>query len=183
MLTYILIAIVVIILLWMMVAYNGFVRQQNLVKEGWSGIDVQLKRRHDLIPNLIEAVKGYQTHEQKIFEDVANLRTQAMSATSPQQSGAAEASLTGALGKLFAIAENYPDLKASQNFLDLQRNLSDIEDQVQLARRYYNGTARDFNTRVQSFPGNLIAQLFHFQAVEFFQLDAETERAVPAVKF
>lgn len=170
---YILIGIVVLVILWAVVAYNGFIRKINHVNEAWSDIDVQLKRRYDLIPNLVNTVKGYATHEKGVFDDVTSARAAAMGAgTNLAAKSAAEDGLSGALKSVFAIAENYPDLKANQNFLDLQNTLSDTEDKIQSARRFYNGTVMELNTAAASFPGNLIAGSFGFQKKEFFGLDA-----------
>jgi len=166
---------------FLVIIYNGLVRLKNLAEEGWSGIDVQLKRRADLIPNLVESVKGYASHEKDVLEKVTQYRAEAGAASNPLDRGVAEGKLSGALMNLMAVAENYPDLKASQNFQDLQKSLTDTEEQIQLARRYYNGTVRNLNTSIQSFPNNLVAGLFHFQAMQFFQLDDAGDRAVPKV--
>lgn len=172
-----------LILVYIIFAYNRLVRLQNLTKEGWSGIDVQLKQRANLIPNLVEAVKGYMGHERGVLEKVTELRTQALASSSVQERANNENMLTSALRQLFAVSENYPDLKASQNFTELQQSLSSIENQIQLARRYYNGTARDLNIAIQSFPSNLIANSFHFKPAEFFEIEDAKERDVPTVKF
>jgi LemA protein len=163
--------------------FNRLVRRRNLVEEGWSGIDVQLKRRADLIPNLIEAVKGYMGHERGVLEKVTQLRVDSQKATSPAEKGRIEGALGSALASVFAVAENYPDLKASQNFSDLQKSLADIEEQTQLARRYYNGAVREQNIVIESFPSDIVARLFHFQRAEFFQLESAADRQVPAVHF
>ncbi len=163
--------------------YNGLVKARNLALEGWSGIDVQLKRRADLIPNLIEAVKGYMGHEKGVLEKVTEMRAQAMKAMDPAERGKAEGMLSGALGKLFAVAENYPDLKASQNFQELQKTLADTEDQIQLARRYYNGATRNLNIKIQSFPSNLVAGMFNFQEMKFFELENPADRNAPKAAF
>lgn len=182
---YIVLAIVVILILWAIIAYNGFVTLTQRVKEAWSDIDVQLKRRYDLIPNLVATVKGYATHEKTVFEDVTNARTAAMSATAPAQKAGAEDMLSGALKSLFAVSENYPDLKANQNFLELQRQLEDTENKLQAARRFYNGVVMDLNTRLQRFPSNLIGTMFGFAKADFFQLnDADAAAREPvAVNF
>ena len=166
-------------------AYNNLVRQRQLSQEGWSGIDVQLKRRTDLIPNLMEAVKGYMSHERETLEAVTQARAAAQAAQNgtPEQRAQAEGMLSGALGRLFAVAEAYPDLKASQNFLQFQGELSNTENEIQLSRRYYNGTARDLNTAVESFPSNVIANFFKFDKVEYFEMENPADRAVPQVKF
>ena len=161
--------------------YNSLVRGRILVREGFSGIDVQLKRRHDLIPNLISTVEGYADFERSVLEDVTRLRSRAMGDQSIAEKQRDENALSGALKTLFAVAEGYPDLKASGNFLDLQQRLSGIEDELQKARCYYNGTVRDFNTRVASFPSNLAARLFGFQESEFFELENTSDREAPNV--
>jgi len=163
--------------------YNRLVKNRNLVQEAWSGIEVQFKRRADLIPNLLEAVKGYIGHERGVLDRVTELRTQSRQAGSVGEKAQAEGLLGAALGNLFAVAENYPDLKASQNFLELQKSLADIEEQLQLARRYYNGAARNLNILIGSFPSNLIAQRFNFQPVEYFELESPQDREVPKVSF
>ena len=170
----------VLFALW---AYNALVSKRNQVKEAWSDIDVQLKRRHNLVPNLVETVKGYATHEREAFESVTQARAQALGAQTPHDQAQAESGLTSTLKSLFAIAENYPDLKANANFLELQRELSDTEDKIQAARRFYNGNVRDFNTAVESVPTNIIANMFGFKTAEFFELDDEAARAVPKVEF
>jgi LemA protein len=180
---YLLLGLILLTLASAVVLYNRLVKNQNLVQEGWSGIDVQLKRRADLIPNLIETVKGYMGHERQVLERVTELRTQSLKAASPGEKGRVEGLLTSALGNLFAVAENYPDLKASQNFMELQRALGEVEDQIQLARRYYNGAARNMNIMVDSFPSNLVARAFNFQRVEYFELEDKGDRAVPRVSF
>lgn len=178
-----LLIIIVAFIAYFIFAYNRLIRLQNLSKEGWSGIDVQLKQRANLVPNLVETVKGYMGHERGVLERVTELRTQALTSTGVQERANNENMLTSALRQLFAVSENYPDLKASQNFIDLQQTLTSIEDQIQLARRYYNGTARDLNIATQSFPSNMIANFFHFKPVEFFEIDDAKEREVPVVEF
>lgn len=173
----IVLGILIIAGLWVIFAYNGFVRLVNRTKESWADIDVQLKRRYDLIPNLVNTVKGYATHESTAFEKVTEARSRAMGAGSLQDKGQAENMLTGALKSLFAIAEAYPDLKANQNFLELQRELSDTENKIQAARRFYNTNVRDLNTAIESFPGNVIAGMFNFAKMEFFDLDPSEEAA------
>jgi len=163
--------------------YNKFVRLRNLVEEGWSGIDVQLKRRSNLIPNLVETVKGYMGHERDLLTKVTELRTQSMQAKEVGEKGRLEGLLSRSLANVFAVAEGYPDLKANQNFLDLQQQLSEIEEQIQLARRYYNGTVRNLNIQVESFPSNIVARYFNFTQAEFFEIEDEAERAVPKVAF
>ena len=169
--TYIILAVVAIIVLWFIGSYNGFVRLVTRTKEAWADIDVQLKRRYDLIPNLVETVKGYAAHETKAFENVTKARSAAMGASSLAEKSQTENMLTGALKSVFAIAEAYPDLKANQNFLDLQRELSDTENKIQAARRFYNANARDLKIKIESFPSNLIASTFGFKPEEFFDLD------------
>lgn len=181
--SWIILVILAVCFIGAIIIYNGLVSTKNLAQEGWSGIDIQLKRRADLIPNLIETVKGYAGHEKTVFEEVTQMRAQAMGASDPEARSKAETMLSGALVNLFAVAENYPDLKASQNFQDLQRSLEGIEEQIQLARRYYNGTVRDLNIKIQSFPSNLIAQMFHFQAMVYFELENQADKAVPKVSF
>jgi LemA protein len=179
----IILALLVILAGWLVALYNGLVRKRNLVEEGWSGIDVQLKRRADLIPNLVETVKGYASHEREALDRVTELRAQSFKAQAPAEKGRVEGMLTGALGNLFAIAENYPDLKASQNFTELQASLAEVEEQIQFARRYYNGAVRDLNIAVESFPSNLVASTFGFKQAEFFELTEPGDRAVPQVNF
>ena len=174
--TYIIIAVVAVIVLWLIAAYNRFVRLVNQTKEAWADIDVQLKRRYDLIPNLIETVKGYAAHESAAFEKVSQARAAAMGASSLADKGQAENMLSGALKSIFAISEAYPELKANQNFLSLQQELSDTENKIQAARRFYNGNVRDFTIALQAFPSNIIGQTFGFKPAEFFDLD-ESERA------
>ena len=180
--SYIIAIIVLILVVWAIIAYNHLIRMTNRTKESWADIDVQLKRRYDLIPNLVNTVKGYATHESEAFENVTKARAAAMGATSLADKGQAEATLAGALKSVFAIAEAYPDLKANENFLSLQNELTDTEDKIQAARRFYNGNARDLNTAVQVFPGNIIAGIFHVSSVEFFQLDAADAAAKQPVE-
>src|SRR5271154_5393153 len=174
--------ILVVIAVVLISMYNGLVQLRVRCDSAWSDIDVQLKRRHDLIPNLVETVKGYATHEKDTFENIAKFRSQAMQATSPNDKAVAENQLTGALKSLFAVAENYPELKASEQFTQLQGSLSQTEDNIQNARRYYNALVRDLNTKIQSFPTNILAGMFGFQARQFFEA-AATDREPVAVKF
>ncbi len=183
MIGYILLGIVVLIAVYLMTAYNGLVKNKNLVAEGWSGIDVQLRRRADLIPNLIETVKGYAAHEDKLFHDIAELRAKSISGGSVGEQSAVGQAMSQALGKLFAVAEAYPQLKADANFRDLQDKLSGIEDEIQLSRRYYNGAVRNLNTMIESFPTNLIANNFKFEKAEFFEIGDAAAREVPKVDF
>lgn len=162
--------------------YNGLVKLKNRVDEAWSDIDVQLKRRHDLIPNLINTVKGYASHEKELFEKVTEARTAAMGAQSPETKEKAENMLSGTLKSLFAVAEAYPDLKANQNFLELQRELTDTEDKIQASRRFYNGNVRDFNTKIETFPINIFAGMLHFVKREFFQAESSEKENIE-VKF
>ena len=170
-------------LVFLAVMYNSLVGLRVRADSAWSDIDVQLKRRHDLIPNLVETVKGYAGHEKSTFENVTKFRSMAMQATGPAERAEAEGQLTMALKSLFAVAENYPQLRASENFSSLQKSLAEIEDNLQNARRYYNAVVRDLNTAIQVFPSNLVAGLFRFKQRAFFELDAAAEREAPAVKF
>lgn len=182
----VLVIIIVLVGLFFMGAYNKLVSLKNKVMESWSGIDVQLKRRYDLIPNLVNTVKGYAAHESGTFEKVIQARNMAMSAGNSgniNQQVQAENALSGTLKSLFALAESYPDLKANTNFLSLQTTLSEIEESLANARRYYNALVRDNNTYVESFPSNLIANVFQFGKFEFFELDNDVERLTPEVKF
>jgi LemA protein len=189
MITLIVWAVVVIVILWLVLAYNGLVRTRTQAQEAWSDIDVQLKRRYDLIPNLVSTVQGYAAHEKSVFEDVTKARATAMQtgggASGPTAAKAdAENQLSGALKSLFAVAENYPDLKANQNFLALQNELTDTEDKIQAARRFYNGMVRDLNTKIQVFPTNLFANTFGFTKMDFFGNDlTDVEKQPVAVKF
>ena len=190
---WIIIGIVVLVVAYFIYLYNNFVRLTQQAKEAWADIDVQLKRRYDLIPNLIETVKGYAAHERETLDAVTQARTAATSthidvgAITPEQMAAmsgAEEALTGALGKLIAIAENYPDLKANTNFLELQRELSDTENKIQAARRFYNGNVRDLNIALESFPSNIVGSMFKFNAVSFFELpENSVEREPVKVSF
>lgn len=178
------IAVVAVPILYVAMAYNGLITKRTRCEEGWSDIDVQLKRRHDLIPNLIETVKGYAKHEQSVLENVTKARAEALNNQgTPAEQSRTENALHEALKSLFAVAENYPDLKANQNFLDLQQQLADTEDKIQASRRFYNGTVRDFNTAIQVFPRNIIAGIFKFAKKEFFEVEDETERENVKVSF
>ncbi len=163
--------------------YNSLVRLRNRAKEAWADIDVQLKRRYNLIPNLVKTVKGYATHERELLENVTKARNMAMGAQSVKEHGEAENMLSGALKSLFAVSENYPDLKASVNFLELQRELRDTEDKIQAARRFYNGNVRDLNIKIETVPSNIIASAFNFKQMELFELKEEEQREVPKVEF
>ena len=183
MIGYIILGVIVLIGIYLMSAYNGLVKNKNLVAEGWSGIDVQLRRRADLIPNLIETVKGYAAHEDTLFHDIAELRAKSISGGSVAEQSAVGQAMSQALGKLFAVAEAYPQLKADANFRDLQDKLAGIEDEIQLSRRYYNGAVRNYNTMIESFPTNLIANNFKFEKAEFFEIGDAAAREVPKVDF
>ncbi|HEY0217430.1 MAG TPA: LemA family protein [Cellulomonas sp.] len=178
------VALVVIVLLWAVAQYNGFVRLRNLVQESWRQIDVELHRRHDLIPNLVESVKGYAAHERAVFDEVTAARAAASgSGSSPAQQAVQENVLTQALGRLFAVAEAYPVLRASENFQQLQAELTNTEDRIAAGRRFYNANVRELNTKVESFPANVIASMFHFSRAEYFEAEDPTVRAVPQVDF
>ena len=181
--TYIILGVVIIIVLLLICAFNGLVRNRNRVKEAWSDINVQLRRRHDLIPNLVETVKGYANHEEAVLESVIKARTEAVTAGNLEQKGAAENVLTGALGKLFALSEAYPTLKANENFAKLQDELTDTEDKIQASRRFYNTNVMSYNTKLEQFPTNLIGSSLGFSREEYFQLESAEEAKLPQVKF
>ena len=183
MVIYIILAVIIVFALWLALAYNGLVRKRNRAKEAWADIDVQLKRRYNLIPNLVRTVQGYAQYEKELFEKVTQARTQAMGAQSPGDKARAENMLGQTLKSLFAVAENYPNLKASQNFLELQKELRDTEDKVQAARRFYNGNVRDLNTKIESVPTNMVAGMFGFKKMELFEIEEEAVRSVPKVEF
>ena len=181
---YIVLGIVIALVLYLVFKYNGFISLKNRAQEAWSDIDVQLKRRYDLIPNLVNTVKGYAAHESNAFEKVTEARSRAMQAGSMVEKGNAENQLSGTLKSLFAISEAYPELKANTNFMELQRELSDTENKIMASRRFYNGNVRDFNTGVQVFPGNFIAKMFNFTTLEFFELEQDSVEKNPVeVKF
>lgn len=180
---WIILGVVVILILWVIATYNGLVVRRNRVNESWSDIDVQLKRRYDLIPNLVEAVKGYMKHERETLESVTAARTAAMGAKTMAEHARAENMLTETLKSLFAVAENYPDLKASQNFLQLQDELSDTENKIQAARRFFNQNVLDLNNKLQTFPSSVIAHTFSFKAREFFEVTEAAAREAVKVKF
>jgi LemA protein len=183
---YVILGVVAVLLLAVISMYNGLIKLKNRVEEAWSDIDVQLKRRYDLIPNLVETVKGYAAHEQGTLEKVVNARNIAMAAQkggSVEEQAKAEDALSGTLKSIFALAESYPDLKANQNFLELQRELTDTEDKIQASRRFYNTNVRDFNTKIQVFPNNMIAGWLKFTARKFFEITDEKEKENIAVKF
>ncbi len=185
MVTWVVLAFLIAISVFAISLYNGLVKKRQMVQEGWSGIDVQLKRRANLIPNLVETVKGYTSHESETLEAVTRIRTQASALPADDVAGRAraEGQLSQALGRLFAVAEAYPDLKASQNFSDLHASLDEIENAIQMARRYYNGAVRGLNVAVESFPSNLVANQFKFEKAEYFEIENEADRAVPQVQF
>jgi len=184
----VIVIIVVVVLILLAVFYyiakrNGIIAARNRVDESWSGIDVQLKRRHDLVPNLVETVKGYATHEQAVFEKVTQARAESMSAQSVQDTATAETKLTGALTDLRAVAEQYPNLKATENFQQLSRNLSELEDEIQASRRIYNSNVQAYNTDIQQFPGSIIANQGGFTARQYFEIEDKSEREPVAVSF
>lgn len=180
---YIILGVVAAVVLWLILAYNGLVRLRQQAKEAESDIDVQLKRRFDLIPNLMETVKGYMSHERQTLESVTRARTQFMAARNTKEQINANDFLTNTLKTLFAVSENYPDLKANANFLDLQRELADTENKIQAARRFYNANVRDLNIRIEQFPTNLVASSFVFVKMEFFEAESPEEREPVKVKF
>ncbi|MDP2632007.1 MAG: LemA family protein [Candidatus Uhrbacteria bacterium] len=181
-LIFIILGVVAVIAIWLIAVFNGLIKTRNRVDEAWSDIEVQLKRRYDLIPNIVNSVKGYAKHEDNVFTKVTEARANAIQAKTPGEHFEAENMLSGALKSLFAVSENYPQLQASENFLHLQKELVDTEDKVQSARRFYNGNVRDFNTKVQVFPTNMIAGMLGFKKYEFFDAPAGSE-VVPEVKF
>jgi LemA protein len=185
MFSWVILALIVGVAGYAIVIYNSLVSNRQMVREGWSGIDVQLKRRTDLIPNLMETVKGYMAHERETLDAVINARARATSAAAsgPAARAQAEGELSSALGRLLAVAEAYPDLKANTTFLEFQNALRGVEDEIQMARRYYNGAVRNLNIQVESFPSNFVANAFKFTQEEYFELENEAERAVPQVKF
>lgn len=180
--------LLIVIILGVLIAafvgiYNSLVRLRNTADQSWSDIDVQLKRRRDLVPNLVETVKGYASHEKDTFEKVVQARNAAMQASSPADKAQAENMLQSTLRSLFALAESYPELKANQNFIELQKELSNIEEQIQLSRRYYNAVVRDLNTKIETVPSNVVANMFGFTKKEYFELESAEERRAPQVKF
>ena len=179
----IVLAIIAIAVLYGVFVYNKLVRFRTLVEEAWSGINVQLKKRHDLIPNLMETVKGYATHERETFESVTRARTSAIQAQDVKTQETAENQLSGALMRLMAISERYPELKANQNFMQLQEQLGTIENDIEKSRRYYNGAVRQKNIAIDTFPSNMVANMFNFEKSVFFELESEAEKAVPQIKF
>jgi len=181
--TILIVAVFAVLAFFVIGGYNSLVTLRNRAKEAWADIDVQLKRRYDLIPNLMETVKGYAAHEKQVFENVTAARAAAMGATTTEDKIAKENALSQTLKSLFAVAENYPDLKASANFIELQRELTDTEDKIQAARRFYNGNVRDLNTKIEVFPSNIVASIFGFKQMALFEIANEAERAVPKVSF
>jgi len=177
----ILLALIVLAGLWAIAIFNGLVRRKNMVAEAWSGIDAQLKRRADLIPNLVDTVKGYAGHERETFEELARLRSQGQASGDVAARGQTELQIGAGLGRLMAVAEGYPQLRASETFQTLQKDLAETEDQIQLARRYYNGTVREFNVKIEQFPSNLVARFGGFKPAQFFQIENDADRAVPKV--
>jgi LemA protein len=182
-LLYIILGIIAFVVLAFIAIYNSLVRGRNRVEEAWSDIEVQLKRRYDLIPNVVETVKGYAAHERNVLEDVTKARTQAMGAKTAGEQASAENYLSNTLKTLFAVAENYPELKANVNFLDLQRELADTENKIQAARRFYNGNVRDYNIKLESFPSNIVASMFGLAKKEFFGLEEEAAKNPVKVSF
>jgi LemA protein len=179
----IILAVIGVIVLWFVLTYNRFITLRNRSQEAWSDISVQLKRRYDLIPNLVQTVKGYAAHESGVFERVTEARARAMGAKGIKEQAQAENALSATLKTLFAVAENYPELKASVNFLELQKELADTENKIQAARRFYNGNVRDLNIKTESFPANVVAMVFNFKKMEFFELEEEAAKQPPKVEF
>jgi LemA protein len=180
---WVILGIIVLLVLFLVLTYNGMVKARNKVDEAWSGIDVQLKRRHDLIPNLVETVKGYATHEREVFENVSAARSAAINARGPAEAGQAEGALTRALGGLFAVAEAYPQLRAAESFTELQRELANTEDQIAGSRRIYNGNVQSYNTKIQIFPNSVMAGPFGFTPREFFEIEDPVDREPVKVSF
>ena len=180
---YIILAVLIVLVLWLVAAFNRLVILQTRAKEAWSDIEVQLKRRYDLIPNLVETVKGYAAHERELFEKVTQARANAMVAQTPSAKASAENALSGTLKSLFAVAESYPDLKAATNFLELQRELTDTEDKIQASRRFYNTNVRDLNIKIDTFPSNIAASMFSFKKMEFFETGDAAAKEPVKVKF
>ena len=183
MIFWILLGVIVLAVVWVITMYNGLVKLKVRVEEAWADIEVQLKRRYNLIPNLVNTVKGYATHEKELFENVTKARANAMNAQGGEEKGKAENMLSGTLKSLFAVAENYPNLKANENFLSLQADLTDTEDKIMYSRRFYNGNVRDLNTKIQIFPSNIIANSFGFKMREMFEVENAEERKAVEVKF
>ncbi len=182
---WIILAIIAAVAIYAVAIYNRLVSTRQMSEEGWSGIDVQLKRRADLVPNLVETVKGYAKHEREVFDQVTELRTRAQNVPAGDVEGRAkaEAAFSLGIGRLLAVAEAYPDLKASTNFVELQKELGNLENEIQMARRYYNGAVRNLNTMVESFPSNLVANQFRFEKRQYFEIEEPGDRAVPKIGF
>jgi LemA protein len=176
-------AVAVVVLFWGIGVYNGLIKQRNLTLEGWSGVETQLKRRSDLIPNLVETVKGYATHEEGTFKAITEARAAASGAATPEARMAAEKTVGSLIGKIMAVAEAYPELKANVNFLELQKTLADVENDIQLSRRYFNGAVRNYNTAVQTVPTNIVAGITGFKDAAYFEIEDPAERAAPKVSF
>ncbi len=183
--SFVIVIVIILVVLFLLIAaiFNRLVVLKNRAKEAWADIDVQLKRRYNLIPNLVNTVKGYAQHERELFEKVTQARAQAMSAQGAEDKGKAENALSSTLKSLFAVAENYPNLKASDNFKHLQEELTDTEDKIQAARRFYNNNVKDLNIKIESFPSNLIARMFNYKKMDLFELTAPAEREAPKVSF
>ncbi|MFA5270800.1 MAG: LemA family protein [Candidatus Omnitrophota bacterium] len=179
---WIIILVFLLLIVGFAIIYNRLIKYRFLVKEAWSDIDVQLKKRHDLIPNLVETVKGYAKYEQGVFEKVTALRNEIVNSKDNKSNPGLENNFSQAIKSIFAVAENYPDLKANQSFLDLQKNLSSVEDNIQMSRRYYNGTVRDYNVSIQTLPNSIIANIFHFEPAQFFEIEYVTERKSPDIE-
>ncbi|WP_028888852.1 LemA family protein [Tenacibaculum ovolyticum] len=179
----IILAAIILPIMYGISVYNSLVSKKNEMQEGWSSIDVFLKKRYDLIPNLLETVKGYATHEKELLENVTRARNLAQNASSVSEQGQAENALKNSMMNIFAVAENYPDLKANQNFRELQNELSSLEEDVEMARRYYNGTVKDNNISIESFPSNIIANMFNFEKGDFFEINNKTEREPVKISF
>lgn len=179
----IVLGVIAVLVLWGVSIYNNLIKLLNLVKEGWSGIETQLKRRSDLIPNFVETVKGYAAHEKGTFEAITQARAAATAATDPAERARAEGQVSALLGRIVAVAEAYPDLKANTNFLELQRELSNVEEQINLSRRYYNGAVRNYNTSIQTVPQNIVASLTRFVPAEYFEIEDPADRVAPKVSF
>jgi len=180
---YIILAVLIVLVLWVIFVYNRLITLRNRSKEAWSDIDVQLKRRYDLIPNLVETVKGYAAHEKELFEKVTEARSKAMGAQSMKDKAQAENVLSSTLKSLFAVAENYPQLRAAENFLELQKELSDTENKIQAARRFYNANVRDINIQIEKFPANVVASMFGFKQMDFFEVEEAVAREPVKVNF
>lgn len=181
--TLVVISLVILVIVYCVYIYNSLIRLRTMVNEAWSGIDVQLQKRHDLIPNIVKVVQGYAAHEKNLFESITQLRARGMKATEVKEQEAAEVGLSKALGKLFVVVENYPELKANQNFLELQKELAVVENDLQRSRRYYNGSVRNYNIMIEQFPSMFIAKAANHSQREFFDIKNETEKAVPNLNF